>query len=105
MRALGGSWRRRESRIRMHVREVQTDGRRLVQHQIAVHEHRDLPVRVELQEVSRLVRSVGAVHQRELERHAELLEQHVRRQAGIAGIVVQPDVADVRHGAGELEVD
>jgi hypothetical protein len=43
------------------------------------------PVRIQRQVVGRLVRGDGAVDVFQLERHAELLEDDVRDQAGVAG--------------------
>ena len=89
MRAFGCRERRREPRFRMRVGEMHADGDGLVEHQIAVHQHRDLAVRVELQVLGRLVGGIGAVDELQLERHAELFEQDVHCQAGVAGEVME----------------
>ena len=79
----------------MAVGEVHADRRGFVEDQglgtreRAVDEHRDQPVRVERQVGSALVRGLGPVDVRELERHPDLLEDDVRDQAGVAGKVVK----------------
>jgi hypothetical protein len=46
----------RQAGLRVRVDQVQHDGGGFVEHQLAVHQHRDQPVRVELQVGGRLVR-------------------------------------------------
>src|SRR6185437_4196621 len=59
------------------------------EHEIAVDEGRDEAVRVEAQICGVLVRVPGAVDEAQLEGRADLLQSHVRRHAGVAGIVVE----------------
>jgi hypothetical protein len=67
------------------VYEVQADRNRLVEHQIAVHQHRDEAIRIELQVLGRLVGGIGAVDELQLERHAELFEQHMTARLALPG--------------------
>ena len=94
MRALRRAQRRHELRVRVPVGQVEADGGGLVEDEVAFHEYRDLPVRIQLQVLGRSVGRVGAVDEHELERRTDLLKQHVGRQAGIAGVVVELDHLD-----------
>ena len=94
-----------QAAVRVRVHQVQANGRGFVQHQVGaraafcsrLHQHRDQPVRVERQVAGRLVRALGAVDTLQFVRHAQLFEQHVRGEAGVAGEVVQ-----LQHGARAL---
>jgi hypothetical protein len=91
MGALRAGQRRRQVGLRVRVGQMQADGRGLVQHQIAIDEHRDQPVRVQPQVLGSLVRSLRAVDERQFEGRADLAQQHMRCEAGVAGVVMQLD--------------
>ena len=63
VRALRAAQRRREASLRMGVGEVQADRGGLVQHEVAVDQHRDQAVRIQVQVLGALVRLPRAVDQ------------------------------------------
>lgn len=89
LRTLGRAQWRRQAGLRMGVTEMQQDRRRLVQHEVTVHQHRDRAAGVELQIGWAFMRVGCAIHQGQLERRADFAQQHMRRHAGVAGEVVQ----------------
>jgi hypothetical protein len=86
---LGRAGRGAEARVA--VGRVHQDGGRLVEHEVAVHQHGDQAIGVEPEVGRRLVLVVGAVHLAQPVRDAHFLEQQVRGEAGVAGVVVQFD--------------
>jgi len=94
----------REACLRVRIGEMHADGHALVEHEIAIDQHGNQAVRVELQVFGRLVRRIGAIDEVELERDAELFEQDVNRETGVAGIVVELDhgfAGEERRGSGD----
>jgi hypothetical protein len=88
------------------VSEVHADRRRLVEDQRrgassgrVVDEDGDQPVRIEREICLRLVRRMRAIDELERERRADLLEDDVRDEARVAGVVVERRHR-MRQGAG-----
>ena len=76
---------------------------RLVEHEVIMHHDRNLPIRVQRQELRRSLRLDSPVDEHESERHAELLEQDMRRQAGIARKVMELEIKRLsRHEQPEI---
>ena len=98
VRPLHAAQRRRQPRRCEAVGQVQADRLRLVQHQAVVLQHRDQAVGIEREVGRRLVFAPGAIHQHPLERHRQFVQQHVRREAGVAWVVVQADHGVSRTG-------
>ena len=89
MRTQRRAQRRHQTGLRVGVGQVQEDGGCFVDHQIAVHQHRNQSIGVEPQVLWRLLRVARAVHQLQLEGHAQLFQKDMRHQAGVAGVVVE----------------
>lgn len=83
--------RKRQLGFRMCIGEMQSNGSRLIQHQAAVLEHRDEPIGIELQILLALMRSAISVDEDQPMLNSDLLEQDMRREADVAGIVVKLD--------------
>ena len=75
-------------RLGMPVGQVQADCRRLGQHQFAIHQHRNAPAWIELQVVGALVRGALAVDQHQFKGDAQFFQQPMRREVGVARVVV-----------------
>ena len=97
--ARGAAQRRQQSGAGQAVGQVQADRSRFVRHQVAVAQHRDLAVGVQSQVSGRVVGVAAAIHEIYSERQRQLVQQDLRRQAGIAAEVVRFD----RRGGSVVE--
>src|SRR5471030_1277687 len=80
---------RRQPRPGMAVGQMQADRRRLIERQPAIDEHRDAASRVELEVLGAFVFVLVAVDQHQLIFRTDFLQQDMRREIGIAGVIVE----------------